>query len=157
MDLNPLQLIIGPVERLLDKFIPDADERAKLAHEIATLATRQAHDNAMAQIEVNKESAKSGSKFVAGARPAAIWVCVIALFNNYVMAPYVNLLFRYLGATYQEQVTMETGEVVSKTILVQIPTLDTGELMPLLIGLLGLGAARTYEKIQGKARTHVGG
>ena len=47
-----INLLIPAVASLLDKFIEDKDERAKLAHEIATLAERQAHDNALAQIKV---------------------------------------------------------------------------------------------------------
>ena len=49
-----LQALIGPVASLLDKFIPDADTKNKLAHEIATLAEKQAHEIALSQIEVNK-------------------------------------------------------------------------------------------------------
>ena len=49
-----LNALIGPVTGLLDKFIPDADTKQKIAHEIATLAQKQAHENAMAQMEVNK-------------------------------------------------------------------------------------------------------
>ena len=54
-----IEVLVGPVAKLLDKFIPDAGEKARLAHEIATLAERQAHEIALAQIEVNKEEAKS--------------------------------------------------------------------------------------------------
>jgi hypothetical protein len=39
-----LQALIGPVTGLLDKFIPDADEKIKLAHEIATMSERHAQD-----------------------------------------------------------------------------------------------------------------
>jgi hypothetical protein len=53
-----LQALIGPVASLLDKFIPDADTKQKLAYDIATLAERQAHQIAIAQIEVNKEEIK---------------------------------------------------------------------------------------------------
>ena len=61
-----LDLLVGPIAKLLDKVIPDADERSRLAHEIATLAERQAHEIAKAQIEVNREEATSHSIFVAG-------------------------------------------------------------------------------------------
>ena len=52
-----LELLVGPISNLLDKVIPDADERSRLAHEIATLTERQAHEIAKAQIAVNKEEA----------------------------------------------------------------------------------------------------
>ena len=70
-----LQALIGPVASLLDKFIPDADTKQKLAYDIATLAERQAHQIAIAQIEVNKEDAK-GNWFQAGWRAVCAWVCV---------------------------------------------------------------------------------
>ena len=49
-----IQALIGPVTGLLDKFIEDKDQKNALAHEIATLATRQAHETAMGQIEIKK-------------------------------------------------------------------------------------------------------
>ena len=64
-----LQNLIGPVTGLLDKFIPDADEKAKLAHEIATMAEKQAHEANMGQLEINKMEAQHRSVFIAGWRP----------------------------------------------------------------------------------------
>ena len=52
-----LDALIGPVTGLLDKFIPDADERNRLAHEIATMSERHAHELAKGQIEINKAEA----------------------------------------------------------------------------------------------------
>ena len=45
-----LQALIGPVTGLLDKFIPDADQKAKLAHEIATMSEKHAQELSLAQI-----------------------------------------------------------------------------------------------------------
>jgi hypothetical protein len=53
-----IQALIGPVASLLDKFIPDATEKQRLAAEIATMAERHGHEIALAQIDVNKEEAK---------------------------------------------------------------------------------------------------
>ena len=60
-----LEMLIGPISGLLDKFIPDADEKARLAHEISTMATRHAHELAKEQISINREEAKHSSIFVA--------------------------------------------------------------------------------------------
>ena len=49
-----LQALIGPVTGLLDKFIPDADQKAKLAHEIATMSEKHAQEAMLAQLEINK-------------------------------------------------------------------------------------------------------
>ena len=69
-----LQALIGPVTGLLDKFIEDKDQKAKLAHEIATMAEKQAHEAALAQIEVNKAEAQHKSLFVSGWRPSVGWI-----------------------------------------------------------------------------------
>ena len=53
--------LVGPVSGLLDKFIEDKDQKAKLAHELATMADKLAHEQQLAQIAVNKEEAASGS------------------------------------------------------------------------------------------------
>ena len=45
-----LQALIGPVASLLDKFIEDKDQKAKLAHEISTMATRHAQELAKGQL-----------------------------------------------------------------------------------------------------------
>ena len=48
-----LQSLIGPVTGLLDKFVEDKDQKAKLAHDLATMADKHAQQIALAQIEVN--------------------------------------------------------------------------------------------------------
>jgi len=47
-----LQQLIGPVSGLLDKFIEDKDQKAKLAHEIGTMAEKHGQEIALAQIAV---------------------------------------------------------------------------------------------------------
>ena len=56
-----LQALIGPVTGLLDKFIEDKDQKAKLAHEIATMSEKHAQEVLLAQLEINKAEAASGS------------------------------------------------------------------------------------------------
>lgn len=129
-----LELLVGPVTSLLDKFIPDADERNRLAHEISTMAERHAQELAKAQIAVNKEEAKSSSMFVAGWRPAVGWVCVTGMAFNFVVVPLGNFACSLYGMD------------------IVLPPLDISEMMPVLMGMLGLGAMRSYEKSKGVAR-----
>ena len=63
-----LQTLQVPVTGLLDKFIEDKDQKNALAHEIATFTEKQAHEAALAQVEVNKQEAQDKSIFVAGWR-----------------------------------------------------------------------------------------
>lgn len=120
--------LIGPIAGLLEKVVPDLDKRKELAHEIATLAERQAHDQILAQIQVNKQEAAHKSLFVAGWRPSVGWVCCTALAANYI-------LFPLLGAAD-----------------IEVVTLDLATMLPILLGMLGLGGMRTYEKRNGVAR-----
>ena len=120
--------LIDPISTLLDKWIPDADKRQEISYQIATLAETHAHEEILAQIEVNKVEAASPSLFKGGWRPGAGWVCVIAMANNYVVAPYIKAVFD-----------------------LDLPVLNLGELMPVLFGMLGLGWFRTQEKQKGVA------
>lgn len=130
-----LTTLIGPVTALLDKFIPDAGEKAKLAHEIATLAERNAHDIAMAQIKTNQEEAKHRSIFVAGWRPFIGWVCGLAFAYHFILQPFIVFLLVANGKT-----------------LDTLPDFDMYTLVTVLGGLLGLGGLRTYEKTKGLAQ-----
>jgi hypothetical protein len=130
-----LQALIGPVTGLLDKVIEDKDQKAKLAHEIATMAERQAHEAAMAQVEVNKAEAKHSSIFVAGWRPFIGWTCGIALCYHFVANPII--LF---------------GVAAAGLTIPALPEFDMGSLMTVLMGMLGLGGLRTFEKTKGIAK-----
>lgn len=130
-----IELLIGPVTGLLDKFVEDKDQKAKLAHEIATLAERQAHEIAKAQINVNQNEANHKSVFVSGWRPACGWVLVLGFSVNFLIIPTVNI---YL-TTWTQSTLM-------------IPPLDVSEMMPVLLGMLGLGGMRTVEKTKHVAR-----
>tara|TARA_R110000772_G_scaffold7665_3_gene25866 strand:- start:3717 stop:4115 length:399 start_codon:yes stop_codon:yes gene_type:complete len=129
-----LELLVSPIAALLDKVIPDADERNRLANEIATMAERQAHEIAKAQIAVNKSEAKSSSLFVAGWRPAVGWVCVAGMAFNFLAVPLGNFALVLAGET------------------TALPQLDISEMMPVLLGMLGLGGLRTMEKTKRVAR-----
>ena len=129
-----LDLLVGPIAKLLDKVIPDADERNRLAFEISTLAEKQAHEIAKAQIEVNREEATSHSIFVAGWRPMVGWVCCAGLATNYLLVPVCNFILTITESP------------------ITVPPLDLSEMMPVLLGMLGLGSLRTYEKTKNVAR-----
>lgn len=130
-----IQMLIGPILGLLDKVVPDASERAKLAHEIATMAERQAHEIALQQIEVNKIEAASSSLFKSGWRPALGWVCGIAFAYHFVGQPVILFLLALYGYTVPD-----------------LPEFDMTSLLTVLGGLLGLGTLRTFEKYKGVSK-----
>lgn len=127
-----LASLLGPVSGLLNKIVPDANERARLAHEIATMADKYAHELAVAQIEVNRAEAASDSVFKGGWRPFIGWTCGAAFAYHFVLQPVCIFVLVYNG-----------HEVPS------MPAFDMASLMTVLMGMLGLGGLRTFEKFKG--------
>ena len=123
-----LEQLIGPVTGLLDKFIEDKDKKNAIAFELSTMAEKHAQELAKAQIEVNKAEAQHRSLFVSGWRPAVGWTCCIGLASNYLFIPLANFTLALADST------------------IEIPILDMATMMPVLMGMLGLGAMRTVEK-----------
>jgi len=122
--MNIIGQLIGPVTGLLDQFIEDKDQKAKLAHEIAVMSDKHSQEIALQQIEVLKADAK-GTWFQSSWRPLAGYVCVLGLAINFLVAP------------------------VAAGFGVTIPQADAGVMMPLLLGMLGLSGGRSFERIKG--------
>ena len=101
-----LQALIGPVASLLDKFIEDKDQKAKLA--------------------------QHRSLFVAGWRPFLGWCLSFALAWHFIFAPFIIFVCAFAG--------MEIPD---------LPYFDMESLMTVLLGMLGLGGLRTFEKKSG--------
>ena len=132
--LNLIASLVAPVSGLLDKFIEDKDQRALLAHEIATLAEKQAQEQIVGQIKTNQIEAAHQSMFVAGWRPAVAWVCALAMLLNFILIPFINLGMEFAG---QE---------------IRLDLIEMDTMMPVLLGMLGLGGMRSYEKARNVAR-----
>ena len=126
--------LIGPATQLLDKFIEDKDQKAALAHEISTMAERHAQELAKGQLEVNKMEAASSSMFVAGWRPAVGWICALGFLSNFILIPMANFA------------------LALASVDIQIPMIDTSQMMPVLMGMLGLGTLRTVETVRKVSR-----
>ena len=127
--LGLIDRLIGPVSTILDKVVADKDLKEQLSHDIATMAERHSHDVIKAQIEVNKEEAKHSSLFVSGWRPAVGWTCTLALLSNFILIPMTNFILVLADSD------------------ITIPLIDVSTMMPVLMGMLGLGTMRTVEKI----------
>ena len=127
-----LASLIGPVSGLLDKVIEDKDQKAALAHEIATMSERHAQEAMLAQLEINKAEAASGSLFKGGWRPAVGWVCAIAFAYHFILKDLIVFAVTMAGVDMPE-----------------LPEFDMGTLLTVLGGMLGIGGLRTYEKQKG--------
>jgi len=130
--MSVLTSLVGPVTGLLDKFIEDKDQKAALAHEIATMGEKHSQEALLAQLEINKAEAASGSLFKGGWRPFVGWTCGIAFAYHCVFQPLIIFIFAYIG--------LETPD---------LPEFDVGTLLPVLGGMLGIGGLRSYEKTKG--------
>ena len=113
------------------RFLPeDAEERAKAERQIEAQLAQHLAAVDLAQIAVNREEAK-GNWFQAGWRPCTGWVAALSFGWVYLFQPMASF------------VLAQTGH------LVQLPSLDMSQMMPILLGLLGLGGLRTLERSKG--------
>jgi hypothetical protein len=121
--MSILTSLIGPVTGLLDKVIPDKAEAARLAHEIATMGDKLAHEQILAQLEVNKVEA-AGNWFQSSWRPLCGYVCVVGLAVNFLISP------------------------IAAGFGIDIPQAEMSVMMPVLTGMLGLAGMRSFEKVK---------
>ena len=139
-----LGLLIGPITQVLTKLIPDANARAAAQEEITkALISKESEvnkaiaDAAKAQAEVNLAEAQSPSIFVSGWRPFIGWVCGLGFAYSFIFQPLISNILVAIGHQ-------------------ALPSLDTGQLMTLALGMLGLGGMRTAEKYKGVDRQNMG-
>lgn len=141
--MMPWDSVAELIKTGIDKIWPDktkADE-AKAALAQAELAgslkdLEEQWESAKAQLEVNRQEAASTSLFVAGWRPFIGWVCGSAFAWTFVLQPAVVTTAVALGHPIDAS---------------HLTTLDFSQIQPVLYGMLGLGAMRTYEKVKGSA------
>ena len=135
---NAIAGVLGPIVDGFLKFIPDKNERARAKEQLESQMLAAMTGLVQGQLEINKQEAAHGSIFVAGWRPAIGWICGSALGWNFIIQPIASW-----------------GAFISGVNLDGMPTLDTGELSTILLGMLGQGGLRTYEKRLGVARKDI--
>ena len=126
MDLTGLGSIADLATGIIGKIWPDKTEQEK-AQIAATLALIQG------QMDVNRVEAANPSVFVSGWRPFIGWVCGMACAWNWVGLPLTNAISGMVGHP------------------LALTPADLTQMLPLLLGMLGLGALRTTEKLSGVA------
>ena len=138
--MDPISALLGLGTQIIEKVIPDPAakqaaqlELLKLAQS-GQLAQLQADTNlAQGQLDVNKTEAASASLFVSGWRPFIGWICGMGLAYTFMVRPIGSPILQHAYGVGMEQ-------------------LDMGTLLTLLLGMLGLGGMRTYEKVQGVSK-----
>ena len=141
---DPISSVIETVGKVIGKVVVDKDARDALMADLAKTqmgidAAADARESAerLAQVDVNKTEAQSGSLFVSGARPFIMWVGGVG--------------FAY--ATVVRWMVEDISAVAGHPVI--LPVYDQSLLVPVLMGLLGLGAMRTVEKVKGVATTSI--
>lgn len=117
-----LSSLIAPATKILDKFIEDKDQKNKLAHELATMADKHSQEQILAQLAIAREDAK-GNWFQSSWRPLIGWIAGLSLAINYLISP----------------ICAGFGFV--------IPQADMSVMMPILLGMLGIGGMRSFDKL----------
>lgn len=126
-DITGVGAVADLATTIIQKIWPDksAQEQQQLAAAIAIV---------QGQMAINQTEASNPSLFVSGWRPAVGWVCGLACAWNWVGISIVSALAELAGHQ------------------LNIAPANVSEMMPVLLGLLGLGGLRTFEKVQGVAR-----
>ena len=131
--LGIAESVIGVAGKVLDKFVEDKDLKTKLNAELKS----QIVSLDLAQAQANIEQAKHPSVFIAGARPAIMWICAFGLGWQFVLQPIALW-----------------GLAVS-SMDITLPVIQTEGLMTLTLSLLGLGSMRSFEKFKGIQRNNM--
>ena len=128
--LGIVESVVGIAGKVLDKFVEDKDLKRKLNPELKS----QIISLDLAQAQTNLEQAKHSSIFIAGARPAIMWICAFGLGWQFVFQPVAAWILAVSGSE------------------LMLPLFETEGLMPLTLSLLGLGSMRSFEKFKGIQR-----
>ena len=133
--MNPLAVgkVASGIMSGLDGLFTSEEERAKGE----LLVLKELNQPHILQAMTNIEEAKHHSIFVAGWRPALGWLCVLLL------------AYAWIGRDF---IIIGLGLADKMNIASQLPAVESGEMMTLVLALLGLGATRMYEKTKGVAR-----
>lgn len=124
---------LSPLISKVADYIPDPVAKAKAQAEATTEMLQFVTQQNQAQLAVDQAEANNKNVFVAGWRPAIGWACGAAFAWQYVAEPVAQFTLAAFGHP------------------VTLPVLNIGDMMPVLMGMLGLGGLRTYEKVTGVA------
>ena len=133
MSLDPISAALDLGNTLISRIFPDPSQAANAKLELIKLQQSGELASMTAQTDINKAEASNPSLFVSGWRPAIGWVCALALAYQYLLRPLSGTIASLFGVT-----------------IPPLPGLDDN-LWQLMMGMLGMGGLRTFEKIQGVA------
>ena len=133
MALDPISAALDLGNTLITRIFPDPAQAANAKLELLKLQQSGELASMTAQTDINKAEAQNASIFVSGWRPACGWVCALALAYQYLIRPLASTFASFIGIS-----------------IPPLPGLDDN-LWQLMMGMLGMGGLRTFEKVQGVA------
>ncbi|MDE2098406.1 MAG: hypothetical protein KGL39_14225 [Patescibacteria group bacterium] len=136
MALDPISNVAEAAAKIISLFKADPNIKANASVAIDEARLNGEIQQVLGQLDVNKAEASNASLFVAGWRPAVGWTCAAGLASQFLIGPMSTWVASLLGHP------------------IVYPSLDMGTLLTLLMGMLGLGGMRTYEKVQNAAQNH---
>jgi hypothetical protein len=134
MSLDPVTALLDIGGKVIDRLWPDPVQAASAKIELLKMQQSGELAQMTGQLDINKAEAASGSAFTSGWRPAIGWVCAAALACQYIGRPLLQWAGVLTGHTWPT-----------------LPGIDDN-LWQLMLGMLGLGGLRTFEKVQGVAK-----
>ena len=133
MSLDPVTAILDIGSKVIDRVWPDPTQAAAAKLELFKLQQSGELQQIMGQLEIDKAEASNASAFVSGWRPFIGWICGAACAWNWIGISIAKIIAAFLQYP------------------INLAPADLSEMLPVLMGMLGLGALRTVEKIQGVA------
>lgn len=134
MALDPISAALELGTSVINKIWPDPVKQAEEQRKLQELAQKGSLEELNAevkllisQVDLNKVEAAHKSIFVAGWRPFVGWVCGFGLLYNVILAPFLD-------------------------IWLTVPEVKADLLYPVLLGMLGLGGMRSFEKVKRVSR-----
>lgn len=139
MAFDPLTAVANIVNTVIDRLIPDRNQAAQAKASLLEMQVKGELDNAIAQLQVDQAEATSSSIFVAGWRPFVGWACGGAFVYAFIVQPMLQFALVAFHSSFD---------------IAKLPQLNLDQMLPVLLGMLGLGAMRSFDKTQGTGNGH---
>jgi hypothetical protein len=134
MSLDPVSALLDIGGKVIDRVWPDPVQAATAKLELVKLQQSGELAAMAGQLDINKVEAANPSVFVSGWRPFVGWVCGMACAWNWIGLK----IALFVAAYFNHPLNLASA--------------DMSEMMPVLMGMLGIGGLRTIEKLNGVAR-----
>lgn len=136
---DPLTAVLNIGSTLIDRLIPDKTQAAAAKAQLFSAELQGDIQQMQGQIQTNIAEAANAHVFVSGWRPYVGWACGTAFIYAYIFQPLVQTLLVAFHVKFDPAM---------------LPKLDMSEMSPVLLGMLGLGALRSFDKTQGTGSGH---